>query len=92
MLRSCNGSRQHFPNCCVRATLTEAQMRDDLVLTLRLCEVDGFRTGVSHVPGLDASPVMTALSGWSRRHIRSRTSLARLPQPADQPFAPQNSV
>jgi hypothetical protein len=70
----------------VRATLTEAQMRDDLVLTLRLCEVDGFRTGVSHVPGLDASPVMTALSGWSRRHIRSRTSLARLPQPAGPAF------
>lgn len=25
MLRSCNGSRQHFLNCCVRATSTEAQ-------------------------------------------------------------------
>jgi hypothetical protein len=50
MLRSCNGSRQHFPNCCVRATSTEAQMRDSSGLTLRFCEVDGFRTGVSHVP------------------------------------------
>jgi hypothetical protein len=77
MLRSCNGSRQHFPNCCVRATSTEAQMRDSSGLTLPLCEVDGFRTGVSHVPGLNTSRVMTALSGWSRRRVRSRASLAR---------------
>ena len=28
-LKSCNGSRQHFPNCCVRAT----QMRDNSILT-----------------------------------------------------------
>ena len=39
MLRSCNGSRQHFPNCCVRAT----RIRDNSILTLRFCEVDGFR-------------------------------------------------
>ena len=43
MLRSCNGSRQHFLDCCVRATSTEAQMRDNSILTLRFCEVDGFR-------------------------------------------------
>jgi hypothetical protein len=39
MLRSCNGSRQHFLDCCVRAT----QMRDNSILTLRFYEVDGFR-------------------------------------------------
>ncbi|MEH2500515.1 hypothetical protein V1294_006994 [Bradyrhizobium sp. AZCC 1678] len=31
MLRSCNGSRQHFPNCCVHDTSNEAQMRDNAV-------------------------------------------------------------
>jgi hypothetical protein len=35
MLRSCNGSRQHFLNCCVHATSTEAQKRGNSVLTLR---------------------------------------------------------
>ena len=39
MLRSCNGSRQHFLDCCVRAT----RIRDNSILTLRFCEVDGFR-------------------------------------------------
>jgi hypothetical protein len=39
MLQSCNGSRQHFLDCCVRAT----QIRDNSILTLRFCEVDGFR-------------------------------------------------
>src|SRR5205823_13390704 len=30
-------------DCCVRATSTEAQMRDNSVLTLRFCRVDRFR-------------------------------------------------
>ena len=45
MLRSCNGSRQHFLNCCVRATSTEAQMRDNSVLMRRFCELAGFEEG-----------------------------------------------
>ncbi|MBT1510806.1 hypothetical protein KIP88_09850 [Bradyrhizobium sp. SRL28] len=45
MLRSCNGSRQHFLNCCVHATSTEARMRDNSILMPRFCEVDGFREG-----------------------------------------------
>ena len=72
-LRSCNGSRQHFPNCCVRATSTEAQMRDNSVLTLRFCRsMDSNRRQLC--PGPTTSRVMTALSGWSRRRVRSRTS------------------
>jgi hypothetical protein len=38
-----------------------------------LLPVDEFRTGVSYVSGLNTSRVMTALSGWSRRRVRSRT-------------------
>jgi hypothetical protein len=43
MPRSCNACANTSHDCCVRATSTEAQMRDNLVLTLRFCEVDGFR-------------------------------------------------
>ena len=43
MLRSCNARANTSHDCCVRATSSEAQMRDNLVLTRRFCEVDGFR-------------------------------------------------
>jgi hypothetical protein len=52
----------------VRATSAEAQLRDNPVLTLRI------PNRRQPCPRNKHSRVMTALSGWSRRGVRSRTS------------------
>ena len=43
MLRSCNGSRQHFLDCCVHATSTKRRCATMRLLRLRICKLDGLR-------------------------------------------------
>jgi hypothetical protein len=91
MLRSCNGSREHFPDCCVRAT-SEARTFDDLVLTLRFCRsMDSDRRQpwllTKHLAGDDRLEQMVAAT-------RPEPDVARrgCPSQPGPPFAPQNSV
>jgi hypothetical protein len=72
----------------VRATSTEAQLRDNSVLTQRVCEVDGSRTGASYVPGLNISRVMTALMVGATRPEPDVARPGYRSRPG-RPFAPQ---
>jgi hypothetical protein len=81
MLRSCNGSRQHFRNCCVHATSTEAQLRDSQVWMPRYAST-GFEERA--VAGLCVA-VPTAIEQPARRApfngavaARGATSVPRL--------------
>jgi hypothetical protein len=64
-LRSCNGSRQHFLDCCVHATSTEAQMRDNSILTQRILR--SRRVSKKKRVRAAASPSSTAVEQPARR-------------------------